>query len=171
MLKFPRTFFVCFCFWDRIFLSPTGLWTESQMLAFASVGHQVWLFLQICRESKSMNLYGVLTSLLFLNWKILCVFIYHPRNQKGRRSWQIYQRLGVHGIMSPIRATLVLHCVSSSTLLLWPPILTFWKSHWAPQWNCRRAVNLLEHTPWSGKVLLLLFLFFLFVFSETRPVV
>lgn len=51
---------------------------------FASVGHQVWLFLQICRESKSMNLYGVLTSLL-LNWKILCGFIYHPRNQKGRR--------------------------------------------------------------------------------------
>lgn len=82
------------------------------MLAFASVRHQVWLFLQICRESKSMNLYGVLTSLLLLNWKILCGFIYHPRNQKGKRGWQVYQRLGIHGIMSPIRATLVLRCVT-----------------------------------------------------------
>lgn len=72
------------------------------MLAFASMRHHVWLFLQICRESKSMNLYGVLTRLLFLNWKILCGFIYHPRSQKGRRGWQLYQRLSVHGIMSPV---------------------------------------------------------------------
>jgi hypothetical protein len=50
--------------------------------------------------------------LFFLNWKLPCGFIYHPRNQKRAReawcSWHMppidkrqkrlaYQRLGVHG--------------------------------------------------------------------------
>lgn len=84
------------------------------------------------------------SGLFFLNWKIPCGFIYHPRNQKkkknGRRGLVSLGQCHLLRRATLSSFTLVLRCMSCSTVILWLPVLIFWKSHWGLSGIAERSV-------------------------------